>query len=193
MTRSWTHDLSHTKGASLTITPHDQVLNTQREHTKHYITWPGLEPMIYHTKHYTIRPGIEPMIYHTRREQTNHYTTFCSLCCMSFIYLRLLNAPLVSFAHCVVCPSLIYGFWLHLWYLLPIVLSILHWFTASVCTFVGRRYQRCDQKRISMKDRQHNGQKIPKVQSQAVNQWRIYNTMNKRYQRCNQKPYINEG
>jgi hypothetical protein len=57
------------------------------------------------------------------------------LCCMSFIDVRLLIAPLVSFAHCVVCPSLIYGFWLHLWYLLFIVLYILHWFTASDCTF----------------------------------------------------------
>ena len=44
-----------------------------------------------------------------------------------------------------------------------------------------------------MKDRQHNGKRIPKVQSEAVNQWRIDNTMGKRYQRCNQKPYINEG
>jgi hypothetical protein len=60
---------------------------------------------------------------------------FCSLCCMSFIDLRLLITPLVSFVPCVVYPSLIYGFWLHLWYLLPIVLYILHWFTASGCTF----------------------------------------------------------
>ena len=56
---------------------------------------------------------------------------------------------------------------------------------------MGKRYQMCNQKpyinegyttqwandtkgairsRISMKDRQHNGQKIPKVQSEAVNQ-----------------------
>jgi hypothetical protein len=39
---------------------------------------------------------------------------------------QFLVAPLVSFAHCVVYLSLIYGFWLHLWYLLPIVLSIFH-------------------------------------------------------------------
>ena len=31
--------------------------------------------------------------------------------------LRLLITLLVSFDHCVVCPSLIYGFWLPLWYL----------------------------------------------------------------------------
>jgi hypothetical protein len=32
---------------------------------------------------------------------------------------------LVSFGHCVVCSSSIYGFWLPLWYLLAIVLSVL--------------------------------------------------------------------
>ena len=40
-----------------------------------------------------------------------------------------------SFGHCVVCSSLIYGFWLPLWYLqtllLTIVLSVLLWFTYS--------------------------------------------------------------
>jgi hypothetical protein len=53
---------------------------------------------------------------------------FWSLCCLSFD-LRLLTTPLVSFGHCIVCPS-IYGFWLHHWYLLVIVLSVLR-FTAS--------------------------------------------------------------
>ena len=57
---------------------------------------------------------------------------FCSLYCLSFD-LRLLTTPLVSVGHCVVCPS-IYGFWLHLWYLLFIVLSALR-FTASDYTF----------------------------------------------------------
>jgi hypothetical protein len=52
----------------------------------------------------------------------------CPLYCLSF-YLRLLITPLVSYAHCIVCPS-IYGFWLPLWYLMPIVLSVLL-FTAS--------------------------------------------------------------
>jgi hypothetical protein len=53
---------------------------------------------------------------------------FWPLCCLSFD-LRLLITPLVSFGHCVVCP-LIYGFWLPLWYLFAIVLSVL-WSTAS--------------------------------------------------------------
>ena len=50
------------------------------------------------------------------------------LCCLSFD-LRLLITPLVSCGHCVVCPST-YGFWLPLWYLVAIVLSVLR-LTAS--------------------------------------------------------------
>jgi hypothetical protein len=50
------------------------------------------------------------------------------LCCL-FFYLRLLITPLVSCGHCVVC-SFIYGFWLLLWYLVAIVLSVLL-FTSS--------------------------------------------------------------
>ena len=34
-------------------------------------------------------------------------------------------------SHCIVSPSLIYGFWLPLWYLVAIALSLLLWFTAS--------------------------------------------------------------
>jgi len=56
---------------------------------------------------------------------------FCPLCCLSFFYLRLLITSLVSFVHCIVSPSSIYGFWLPLWYLLTIVLSVLLLFTAS--------------------------------------------------------------
>jgi hypothetical protein len=53
---------------------------------------------------------------------------FWPLCCLSFFDLRIMIIPLVSFGHCVVCPSLIYGLWLSLWYLLAIALSVL-WFT----------------------------------------------------------------
>jgi hypothetical protein len=56
---------------------------------------------------------------------------FWPLCCLSFFYLRPLVTPLVSIDHCVACPSSIYGFWLPLWYLLTIVLSVLLLFTAS--------------------------------------------------------------
>ena len=56
---------------------------------------------------------------------------FWPLCCQSFFELRLLIIPLVSFGHCVVSPSSSYGFWLYLWYLLAIVLSVLLRVTAS--------------------------------------------------------------
>jgi hypothetical protein len=42
---------------------------------------------------------------------------FWPLYCLSFFDLRILITPLVSFGHCVVCPSSIYAFWLPLWYL----------------------------------------------------------------------------
>jgi hypothetical protein len=49
---------------------------------------------------------------------------FWPLCCLFFFDKRILITPVVSFGHCVVCSSLIYGFWLPLWYLLAIVLSV---------------------------------------------------------------------
>ena len=52
------------------------------------------------------------------------YSIFSFMCRSFFVF-----CPF-SFGHCVVCP-LIYGFWLPLWYLLAIVLSVLLWFTAS--------------------------------------------------------------
>ena len=49
---------------------------------------------------------------------------FLPLCCLPFFSLQFLITPLVSFDHCVVCPSSVYSFWLLLWYLqtfLPIM------------------------------------------------------------------------
>ena len=57
---------------------------------------------------------------------------------------------------------------------------------------MAKRYQRGNQKRISKKNRQHNGQKIPKGQSETVYRRRTDNTTAKRYKRGNQKPYIEE-
>jgi hypothetical protein len=57
------------------------------------------------------------------------------LCCLFFFDIRILISPLVSFGHCVVCSSSIYGFWLPLWYLLAIVLSVLLRYTDSDCPF----------------------------------------------------------
>ena len=57
------------------------------------------------------------------------------LYCLSFLEIRILITSLVSFGHCIVCPSSIYGFWLHLWYLLAIVLLVLPRYTDSDYTF----------------------------------------------------------
>jgi hypothetical protein len=56
---------------------------------------------------------------------------FWSLYCPYFVYLRILITPLVYFGHCIVCTSSIYCFWLLLWYILVIVLSVRRLFTAS--------------------------------------------------------------
>ena len=66
------------------------------------------------------------------RFTASHYSfgIFWPLHCLSFYALRLLITPLVSFGHCIVCPSTLYGFSLLLWYLLAIALSVLR-FTSS--------------------------------------------------------------
>jgi hypothetical protein len=56
---------------------------------------------------------------------------FWSLCCLTFFDSRLLITPLVSCGNCVVWPSSIHGFWLPLWYLVAIMLSVPLRFTAS--------------------------------------------------------------
>ena len=54
---------------------------------------------------------------------------------LSFLDLRLLITPLVSFGHCVVCTSSIYDLWLSFWYLVAIVMSVLPRFTTSDYSF----------------------------------------------------------
>jgi hypothetical protein len=56
---------------------------------------------------------------------------YWSLHCLSFFDLRLLVTPLVSCGHCIVCYSSDYGFWLPLWYLVDIVLSVILRITGS--------------------------------------------------------------
>ena len=60
---------------------------------------------------------------------------FWPLYCLFFVDLLILITPLVSFGHCIFCPSLIYWFWLPLWYLLAIVLSVFRRFTNADCPF----------------------------------------------------------
>jgi hypothetical protein len=50
---------------------------------------------------------------------------FWSLYRLSYFDLCLLITPLVSCGHCIVCPTLIYAFWLPLCYMLAIVSSVL--------------------------------------------------------------------
>ena len=51
--------------------------------------------------------------------------------CVMFFLDRCLSFRHFSFGHCVVCSSLIGSFWLPLWYLVVIVLSVLLWLAAS--------------------------------------------------------------
>jgi hypothetical protein len=47
------------------------------------------------------------------------------LYCLSFFNVRLLITSLVSFGHCIVCPSSMYGFWLPPFGIFILVLSML--------------------------------------------------------------------
>ena len=57
------------------------------------------------------------------------------LYCLSFLDLRLMITSLVSCGHCSFCPSSIYDFWLPLWCLVAIALSVLPRFTTSDYSF----------------------------------------------------------
>ena len=56
---------------------------------------------------------------------------FCPFCCLFLYNIQILITRLLSFGHCVVCSSMIYRFWVHPWYLLAIVFSVLLWYTDS--------------------------------------------------------------
>jgi hypothetical protein len=109
---------------------------------------------------------------------------FWSLYCLSFD-LPLLVTPVVSFGYCIVCPS-IYRFWLLLWYLLVIVLSVLR-FTASgySCGIVWPLYCLSFDLPLLVTPVVSFGHYIV-CQPEAVNR-RKDNTMATRYHRSNQK------
>jgi lipopolysaccharide export LptBFGC system permease protein LptF len=46
---------------------------------------------------------------------------FWPLYCLFFCLLAIVLSVLLSFGHCIVCSSTIYGFWLPLWYLLTLL------------------------------------------------------------------------
>jgi hypothetical protein len=73
------------------------------------------------------------------------------LCCLFFFDLRILITLLVSVGHCVVCSSSIYGFLLPLWYLQTLL-----------ATFINYYFFCCNNIYLKRKNRQHNGQQIPK-------------------------------
>ena len=114
------------------------------------------------------------------------FDIFWSLFYLS-LHLQLLIAPLISFDHCVICPS-IYSFWLPLWYLLIIVLSVPP-FTTSDCPFDifwSLCYLSLHLEGVNGRTDNTMTKIIPKGQSEAVNGG-TDNTMIKRYQRGNQK------
>jgi hypothetical protein len=96
------------------------------------------------------------------------------LCRLLFFDLQILITPLVSCGHCVVCSSSIYRFWLPLWYILAIVLSVLLRYTDSDDPF-GIFWPLCCH-----------------FLTESVYRRREDNTMDKRYQRGNQNLYIEE-
>ena len=59
---------------------------------------------------------------------------FLPLCCLFFFRIQILIAPLVSFDHCVVSSTSLYGLLLSRWYLFAIVLSVLLPYTDSYCS-----------------------------------------------------------
>ena len=90
----------------------------------HCIIWPSIYGF-WLPLWYLVAIALSVLLYTTFDD---HFGVLWPLYYLSF-YLRLLITSLVSCGHCIICPS-IYGFWLPLWYLVAIVLSVLL-FTAS--------------------------------------------------------------
>ena len=75
---------------------------------------------------------------------------FWPLCCLFFYDIQILITPFVSFGHCAVCSSMIYRFWLHLWYLLVISSSMIYrfwlhpWCLSAIVLSVLLWFRDCD-------------------------------------------------
>ena len=108
------------------------------------------------------------------------------ICFLFFYDIQILITPLVYFGHCVVCSSMIYRFWLHPWYLVAIVLSVLLWYTDSDYT-LGIFWPLCC---LFFYDIQILI--TPLVYFGHFVHRRTDNTMAKRYQGCNHNLYITE-
>ena len=110
-----------------------QILITPLVSFGHCVAWPSSIYRFWLLLWYLLAIVLSDRLRFTDSDYT--FGIFWPLCCLTFFDLQILITSLVSFGHCVVCPSSIYTFWLHLWYLLAIVLSDLLRFTDSEYTF----------------------------------------------------------
>ena len=106
-----------------------QILISSLVSFGHCVVWPSSIYRFWIHLWYLLAIVLSDRLRFTDSDYT--FGIFWPLCCLTFFDLQILITPLVSFGHCVVCPSSIYRSWLHLWYLLAIVLSVLLWYTDS--------------------------------------------------------------
>jgi hypothetical protein len=101
-----------------------------------------MEPNLAGSIYVRSKPGIDgPWVCPFQNCVRQHHPHSRRLLFFKVMIISLWTEPLVSISHCVVCPSLIYSFWLPLWCCLfifdlqllvtPLVLSVRLWFTAS--------------------------------------------------------------
>ena len=110
-----------------------QILITSLVSFGHCVVWPFSIYRFWLHLWYLLAIVLSDRLRFTESDYT--FGVFWSLCCLTVFDLQILITSLVSFGHCVVWPSPIYRFWIHLWYLLAIVLSDLFRFTDSDYTF----------------------------------------------------------
>ena len=106
-----------------------QILITHLVSFGHCVVWPSSIYRLWLPLWYLLAIVLSDLLRFT--DSDNSFGVFWSLCCLFFFDILILITSLVSFGHCVVWPSSIYRFWLHLWYLLAPVLSDLLRFTVS--------------------------------------------------------------
>ena len=111
-----------------------QILITSLVSFGHCVVWPSSIYRFWLHLWYLLAIVLPDLLRFTDSDYS--FGIFWPLCCLTFFDLQILITPLVSFGHCVVCPSSNYRFWLPLCYLLAIVLSDLLRFTDSDYLFV---------------------------------------------------------
>ena len=84
------------------------------------------------TYHEYILPETNKFNWTTQKRSFDEMFRFLVLC-VCFVD-RCLSLCPCSFGHCVVCPSLIYGFWLPLWYLQTLLAASANYFFLSLPT-----------------------------------------------------------